>query len=131
MKLLLDTHVWLWSLTDPERLNEGAKTLVIDPSVEVFLSAASAWEIAIKAALGLLPLPEPAAQYVPRRMTDQGIAELPIAFAHALRVESLPGHHKDPFDRLIVAQAQLENCAVLSADQKLRAYDIRYIHAAR
>lgn len=121
MKLLLDTHVFLWLQTEPERLGEHRAT-VEDPETDLLVSAASAWEIAIKHALGRLPLPEPPATYVPTRM--QAIRATPVAVehAHALAVASLPPLHRDPFDRLLVAQASLLGAPLLTADAILTAY---------
>lgn len=130
MRALLDTHVWLWSLTEPNRLNAGARALFTDPGNELLLSAASAWEIAIKFSLGKLPLPEPPAQYVASRMAAQRITPLPISHAHALAVASLPPHHSDPFDRLLVAQSQIEGCHLVTADPRLKPYSFLSIWAA-
>ncbi len=96
---------------------------------ELLLSAASAWEIAIKQALGKLSLPEPPSVYVPKRMASNGVRGLPVALVHALRVAELPPIHRDPFDRLLVAQAQEEKLIVVSADPQVRAYEIDSIEA--
>ena len=122
MKYLLDTEVWLWSLSEPERLNAETRHLLARSGEELFLSAASSWEIAIKAALGKLPLPEPPASYVPKRMEAQGIRALAIEHSHALRVYTLPHHHQDPFDRLIIAQAEAEKMTILTADAAFKEY---------
>ncbi len=127
MRLLVDTHCWLWLQTDPERFSEGLRLRLEDPDTDVLLSAASAWEIAIKYALGKLPLPAPPSEYVPSRMQISATSPLPVVHAHALRVAALPLHHRDPFDRLIIAQSQLESVPVLTADPKLREYDIETI----
>jgi prevent-host-death family protein len=95
-----------------------------------FLSAASAWEIAIKVGLGKLKLPEPPARYVPARLAEQGMDALPIDHGHALRVAELPDHHADPFDRLLVAQAQLERMTLMTADPQLLAYEVDTLWAA-
>jgi len=122
VKYLLDTEVWLWSLSEPERLNAETRHLLARSGEELFLSAASSWEIAIKAALGKLPLPEPLASYVPKRMEAQGIRALAIEHSHALRVCTLPHHHRDPFDRLIIAQAEAEKMTILTADAAFKEY---------
>ena len=122
MKYLLDTEVWLWSLSEPDRLNDETRNLLARSGEELFLSAASSWEIAIKSALGKLPLPEPPASYVPKRMEAQGIRALAIEHSHALRVYALPHHHRDPFDRLIIAQAEAERMTILTADAAFRQY---------
>ncbi len=127
MKILLDTEAWLWSLTEPERLNAKARALIADRANTLYLSAASSWEIAIKSALGKLPLPESPVRYIPSRMAAQGINGLPIEHAHALRVFGLPAHHRDPFDRLIVAQSQIEKLPVMTADRIFKNYDVSLI----
>lgn len=129
MKILLDTHVWLWSLSEPHRLSASTRDLLIDPKNELLLSAASAWEIAIKFALGRLPLPEPPTKFVPNRMAAQRIAPLPVTHAHALAVAELPPHHADPFDRMLIAQAQSEHCPLMSADRRLQPYAIKFLWA--
>ena len=124
MRYLLDTAVWLWSIFEPERLSAQAHHIFADLSQEMFLSAASAWEIAIKSASGKLRLPEPAATYVPRRMAEQGVRPLAVSHHHALAVSQLPHHHRDPFDRLLVAQANLENMILMSADRIFERYSV-------
>ena len=129
MKLLLDTHCFLWWFANDPRLGAPARELF--SGNEVFLSAASSWEIAIKVSLGKLTLPEPADTYVPSRLAAQEIQGLAIQHVHALRVESLPRHHQDPFDRLLVAQAQIEKLPILTADDKIAVYDVDAIWAGR
>jgi PIN domain nuclease of toxin-antitoxin system len=129
VKILIDTGCWLWSLTDPERLNERARELLADSRQELFLSSASSWEIAIKAALGKLQLPQPPSRFVPARMAAFGIQGLPVEHTHALRVFALPLHHRDPFDRLLIAQAQIEKMAILTADHSFAPYDVKLIWA--
>lgn len=124
MRILLDTQAWLWLQTTPERLSDGALEAVSDPENDLFLSAASAWEIAIKYNLGKLPLPEPPAEYVPSRLATSGTAPLTVEHRHALHVASLPRHHRDPFDRLLVAQARLDGLTILTADAQLGAYEV-------
>lgn len=124
MRLLLDTHVWLWLQTEPERLGDRALEIVEDPTTELHLSAASAWEIAIKYSLGKLPLPMLPAEYVPQRMQASGVLALAVEHAHAAQVATLPLHHRDPFDRLLVAQAQIERMRLLTADPVLEVYDV-------
>lgn len=130
MRILLDTHAWLWLQTAPERLPERSLELVSDPDNEVYFSAASSWEIAIKHALGKLPLPEPPGEYVPNRMAASGTSPLPVEHRHALHVATLPRHHRDPFDRLLVAQAQLEGLALLTADSAFKPYGVELIPAS-
>lgn len=125
MKLLLDTQCWLWMQAAPERLSESTRASLLDMDNELLLSSASSWEIAIKHSLGKLPLPEPPDTYVPSRMELSGVTGLPVEHAHALRVSTLPMHHRDPFDRLIIAQAQTEGVPVLTADDAFDAYDVQ------
>lgn len=127
MKVLLDTQCWLWLQSTPERLSERVRDRLADEENALFLSAASAWEIAIKYALGKLPLPRAPAQYVPSRMQRSGTASLPVSQEHALRVAGLPPHHHDPFDRLLVAQAQIEGTWLLTADPQLARYDVKLL----
>ena len=129
MNVLLDTHVWLWMLSSPDRLAVDARRLVEDADTALMLSAASSWEIAIKHALGRLPLPEAPEQYVPERMRITAVDPLPIEHTHALRVSRLAPHHRDPFDRMLVAQAQVERVPLLTADPVFARYDIEVIAA--
>jgi PIN domain nuclease of toxin-antitoxin system len=121
--------VWLWLQTTPERLRDEVVDLLADRAHTLLLSAASSWEIAIKYRLGKLPLPEPPAEYVPERMRLSGVTALPIQHAHALRVADLPEHHGDPFDRLIIAQSQLLNVPIVTADGQFAAYEIETVPA--
>jgi PIN domain nuclease of toxin-antitoxin system len=121
VRLLLDTHVFLWLQTEPERLGDHL-ALVEDRETTLLLSAASSWEIAIKYGLGRLPLPEPPERYVPTRMQAIGAGALPIEHAHALAVAALPALHRDPFDRLLIAQAGATGATVLTADPAVAQY---------
>jgi PIN domain nuclease of toxin-antitoxin system len=128
MRLLLDTHVFLWLNTTPERIGEHLK-LIESADSELLLSAASSWEIAIKHALGRLPLPEPPQRYVPERMRAIGARGLPVEHTHALAVAALEPLHRDPFDRLLIAQAQLLGVPILTADPLIAKYPIDTIMA--
>ncbi len=130
MKVLLDTHVWLWSLSEPGRLSREARRILASRRNAVHLSAVSAWEIAIKVAVGKLDLPEPPGSYVPTRMARQGLIPLVVTHAHALAVATLPLHHRDPFDRLLVAQSLVERLPLLTADPAFAPYGIEIIEAA-
>jgi PIN domain nuclease of toxin-antitoxin system len=123
VNLLLDTHVFLWLQTDPDRLGEQRATIE-DERNALLLSAASSWEIAIKYELGKLPLPEAPDRYVPSRMRAIGAQGLPVEHSHALAVAALPPLHRDPFDRLLVAQARLLDLTILTADPSLIQYDV-------
>lgn len=129
MSVLLDTQVWLWLLTRPERLGPTTLSFLEDDRNELYLSAASAWEIAIKYRLGKLALPDPPGFYVPDRMRTSGVEALPIEHSHALAVASLEDHHRDPFDRILIAQAQVEGLSLVSADRMLAGYDVPLIDA--
>ena len=129
MRILLDTQCWLWMAASPERLSERARGLVQSTANELLFSAASAWEIAIKHALGKLQLPEPPPRYVPSRADRLRTSPLAIDQGHALRVALLPPHHRDPFDRLLVAQAQSEDMPILTADPVFGRYDVEVIDA--
>ena len=124
MRILLDTHVFLWLHTEPERLGEHLP-VVEDQRNELLLSAASSWEIAIKHGLGRLPLPEPPQRYVPSRLRAIGARALPIEHTHALAVAALEPLHRDPFDRLLVAQAGLLDVPILTADPLLARYPVQ------
>ena len=129
MRILLDTQVWLWLVMEPERLQGPSHNAVSDASNVLVLSAASSWEVAIKYSLGRLPLPEPPATFVPLTMQELGAVGLPIEHAHAIAVTELPRHHADPFDRLLIAQAQAESLTILSADPVFDAYDVDVLRA--
>jgi PIN domain nuclease of toxin-antitoxin system len=127
MKALLDTPVFLWWNMDDPRLSQTARDLITDGRNELYLSAASAWEIAIKAARGSLILPEPPEQYVPSRMRLHRLLAMPIQFRHALHVYDLPPLHRDPFDRLLIAQSRLEDLPILTLDPEIGRYDVSVI----
>ncbi len=127
MRALLDTHTFLWWNMDDPRLSGRARQILADGSNEIFLSAASAWEIAIKTARGRLTLPEPPTSYVPNRMALHHFHHLPIQVSHALHVFKLPDLHQDPFDRLLVAQSQLEELPILTADEIIARYEVEII----
>jgi PIN domain nuclease of toxin-antitoxin system len=130
-RILLDTECWLFWHLAPERLGAGAMALFEDRRSPLLLSAASSWEIAIKTALGKLELPAPPDRFVPEQLAEDGIESLAIEHAHALRVARLPPRHNDPFDRLLIAQAQLERCALLTADAQLFGYDLDLVWGGR
>ncbi|NOY92202.1 MAG: type II toxin-antitoxin system VapC family toxin [Deltaproteobacteria bacterium] len=129
MRILLDTHVWLWMLSDPGKLRDSAREVLEARESELHLSAASAWEIAIKYRLGKLPLPEEPALFVPKRLERDGVRPLPISHAHALAEAGLPPHHRDPFDRLLVAQARVEGLVLCTVDPMIGRYDVETLRA--
>lgn len=118
MRLLLDTHAALWWLSDDERFGDEAARHMADGRNEVLLSAAVLWEVAIKRSLGKLEAPADLAS----TLLGAGIRGLPITLGHAAAVEALPWHHRDPFDRMLVAQAGVEGAAIVSRDERLRPY---------
>lgn len=123
MKLLLDTHVLLWALLDDPALPRAHAALLRDDSHDIHVSAATIWEIGIKRALGKLAVPEDFTDVI----AQTGCAALPIRFAHAEAAASLPRHHGDPFDRMLIAQARVEGLTLLSADSAMRLYDVDVI----
>ncbi len=125
MRVLLDTHVLLWLLAGSERVSDRTRSLLADPSNDVFTSVASAWEIAIKVGLGKLNVPPALVTWLPQQLAASRLAVLPITIEHALGVERLPAHHADPFDRLLVAQAMAEDLVLATGDRYLERYDVR------
>jgi len=118
---LLDTHVFLWMLADPERLTTEAKKAIRHPHHSVFVSAVTAVEISIKKGLGKLAAPE----NLEEEIESRGLQHLPLHFRHGATLETLPDHHQDPFDRMLVAQAICENLILVSHDGKLEPYPVR------
>jgi PIN domain nuclease of toxin-antitoxin system len=129
VKLLLDTHVVLWSATAPDRLSAAARACIEDGENDVYVSAVVAWEIAIKQAIGKLDLPQPAEAWLPRVIDKSGFESLDVSVEAALRVRALPWHHRDPFDRLLVAQALATGCTLITQDDALTAYGVPLIRA--
>ena len=125
MRLLLDTHGLLWALFTPERLPQDVYSLLLDPTNEVLVSIASAWEIGIKRGLGKLTLPAPLGEGV----REAGYRFLTVTPEHCEAYAELPFHadHRDPFDRMLVVQSRLEGCRLLSGDEQLDRYDVRRI----
>lgn len=127
MRLLLDTHAFLWWVADDEALSNAARKAISDPSNECLVSTASAWEIAIKVSIGKLSLGSDVRRFLPEQLAANGFSALPVSVAHAARVASLPFHHRDPFDRLLAAQALEERIAVVSRDAVFRKYGVRRV----
>lgn len=126
---LIDTHVWLWMQNDLARLSPQVRDLVASPDNDRLVSAATPWEIAVKYASGKLFLPAPPAAYVPERLHASVTSVVPIELSHTLRAGALPPHHRDPFDRMIVAQAQTLRIPVITADPAIGRYDVEVIDA--
>jgi PIN domain nuclease of toxin-antitoxin system len=127
VRVLLDTHAFLWWVLEDSRLTDRARETIADPDVDVLVSPVSAWEIAIKAADGRLDLPESSRTYVPSRMAANDFHELPVTVDHCLRTVELPPIHRDPFDRLLVAQAQAEGLPLVSSDPAISRYDVETV----
>jgi PIN domain nuclease of toxin-antitoxin system len=129
MKLLLDTHVFIWMHGDPDRLSSRARKLLVDADSELHLSVVAAWELGIKLARDRLTLPEPLEDYVTSRAQRARMSLLSIELVHVLEATALPPHHGDPFDRMLVAQARAEGLTLLTADPWIAKYDVDTVRA--
>src|SRR5450759_842691 len=127
MKVLLDTHTFLWWNMDAPQLSAKARDIIASGRAEVFVSAATAWEIAIKAHKGHLMLPASPEEYISERIAYYRFQALPVLISHACWTFNLPDHHADPFDRLLIAQCQVENMVLLSANEHLKSYPVEVI----
>lgn len=126
MKALLDTHTFLWAVAEDGRLSRRAQQIYTGPN-DLWLSVASVWEILIKVRAGKLPLPEPAGTYIVKELAKNKIEVLPIKLDHVLRIETLPWHHRDPFDRILIAQSLEENLPLVTADPVFEPYPAELI----
>jgi PIN domain nuclease of toxin-antitoxin system len=124
VKYLLDSGIWLWSIYAVDKLTSSCLKILQDGRQDIYFSAASAWELSIKARLGKLNLPGPPAVSIAAFTAKQGLRPLPITQLHAVKTYDLPFHHDDPFDRLIIAQAIAEEMTILTADRAFRKYDV-------
>jgi PIN domain nuclease of toxin-antitoxin system len=129
VRILLDTHVLFWWLEGGGRLRAKCRRLLADARNELLWSAASTWELAIKTTIGKVRLAEGLEAFLGRAMAQQSLTPLPVLHTHAARVVSLPLHHRDPFDRLLVAQANVEGVPLMTADAAIAAYDVERIDA--
>jgi len=129
VRLLLDTHVFLWWLRDDRRLGRGARGTIGDPRSEVRVSAVSIWEIALKTSVGKLEWRDGPSTTLATCIADSGFAELAVTASHAAAVRDLPAHHADPFDRLLLAQASCEDLCIVSADDAMRRYRVDMVDA--
>lgn len=125
MRLLLDSHVLLWWFDGGEQLGETTRSAIGDPGNQALVSAATLWELSIKQSVGKLVVDVDLREHA----VEQGFEELPVTGRHALAVRDLPRHHRDPFDRMLVAQAGLEGLTLVTADRLLSAYDVPVLHA--
>lgn len=127
MRILLDTHAFLWWVMDNDRLSDRVRKIILDSNNQVFFSAASAWELSIKVGTRNLILPEPIDIYIPTRLANNSFESLPIEIRHTLQVASLPDHHRDPFDRILVAQCLVDNLTIASCDPQIKRYPVQQI----
>ena len=127
MRALLDAHAFIWWVLDMPNLSDPCRSVLADGENEILLSVASSYEIAYKAAQGKLTLPDAPEAYIRSRLAANGFASLPVELSHALRAGTLPRIHRDPFDRLLVAQAQIEGLPILTADPAISRYDVETI----
>ena len=131
MDLLMDARSLLWWLADDPRLGKRARAAIADPEATVAVSAATIWELSIKAALGRVDLGEPPEVALPREFSRRGIGTISVTMADALAVRALPWHHGDPFDRMLIAQAREHDLTLISSDAVLCRYDVRVLRADR
>ena len=124
MRLLLDTHIFLWLITGDQRLPEIMQRDILNPENEVYLSAISLWEISVKYQLGKLPLPEPPESYLPVQRERHMIASLPLDEASVSQLAKLPSIHRDPFDRILICQALEHRLTIVTVDEMIRAYPV-------
>ena len=127
MRLLLDTYVFLWWNEDSPSLSRRIRSLLSDSATELSLSVVSAWEIVLKVRTSKLDLPAAPAVYIPARLAHYRIEIMPLTLAHVLASDTLPDHHRDPFDRMLVAQAQVERLPIATRDSQIRKYDVETI----
>jgi PIN domain nuclease of toxin-antitoxin system len=125
MRLLLDTHAFLWFITADPKLSRVAEHAIRDVTNKPLLSIASVWEIAIKVSQGRLPIPQPLEQFIPHHLQSNQIDVLPIQLHHTYGLEQLPLHHRDPFDRLLISQAISEDIPIVSTDSAFDAYPVK------
>ena len=127
MNVLLDSHTFLWWNTDDPRLSARAREIIANGQNHIFLSTASVWEIVLKTSKGKLILPEEPAPYIIGRMKTYHLQPLPVQISHVIRVYSLPQHHENPFNHLLIAQSQLEKLPLLTANADIKKYDVETI----
>lgn len=125
MRYLLDSHVFLWFFAEPEKLRPEARRTIENDENEIFLSVASVWELGLKAALGKLALPCTVREYVSSRTQQAAIEILPVRLTHVFVVNELPFHHRDPFDRILVAQTKCEGLILVTDDRQMEKYGVR------
>ena len=124
MKYLMDTHAFLWFVSDDNRLSSKAKSIIKNNNNEIYFSAASAWEISIKSKLGRMKLGEDLGSFIIEQLTANSFGPLAITISHSLYTEKLPQIHKDPFDRMMISQSKVENMVLITGDKKIREYKV-------
>ncbi|NJR52098.1 MAG: type II toxin-antitoxin system VapC family toxin [Leptolyngbyaceae cyanobacterium CSU_1_3] len=127
MNALLDTHAFLWWVIDDPQLSNTAKAIITEPTNTIYFSVVSAWEIIIKERTGKLSLPESPEAYIPSRLASNRFVTLTVEMHHVLQIALLPNHHRDPFDRLLIAQSQIENLPLLTVDHLISQYSVNVI----
>jgi PIN domain nuclease of toxin-antitoxin system len=127
VRILFDTHVFLWAISSDSRLSLKASATFADTETEALLSVATIWEILVKTQRGKLPFPNPAGPYLRDQIQRTSMSILPVALEHVLRIEKLPMHHRDPFDRILIAQAIAESVPIVTADRQFARYDVETI----
>jgi PIN domain nuclease of toxin-antitoxin system len=127
MKILIDTHIFLWAVTEDPRLSKPHRAIYLSKGSDLYLSVASIWEMIVKAGLGKLPLPSPASAWISKQMDMNRILALPILPSHVAELETLPPIHRDPFDRMLAAQARYEKMPLLTADPMMRKYGAKIL----
>jgi len=125
MRVLIDTHVLLWGLTEESRLSPSVRSLL--PTAEVWISVATIWEIITKEQIGKLALPRPVGAYLTARLAANGVSVLPVTLDHVLRIETMELHHRDPFDRILIAQSLEEKLPLVTADVIFDRYSVQRI----
>jgi PIN domain nuclease of toxin-antitoxin system len=126
MKALLDTHTFLWAISGNQKLSRRAGEIFAGPS-DLWLSVASIWEILTKVQIGKMPLPEPTGPYIVKKLAENRIETLPVSLDHVLKIETLPLHHRDPFDRILIAQSLKENLPLITSDSVFNRYDVELV----
>lgn len=127
MKILLDTHTFLWWVAEDAQISLKAKEIIANPDNKIYFSVVSAWEIIIKVGTGKLSLSEPPETYIPSRIASSQFEILPVQMPHILKINTLPNFHKDPFDRLLIAQSLVEDLSLVTIDNAISQYPVKTI----
>jgi PIN domain nuclease of toxin-antitoxin system len=126
MRALLDTHTFLWAISGNQKLSRRAGEIFAGPS-DLWLSVASIWEILTKVQIGKMPLPKPTGSYIVKKLAENRIETLPVSLDHVLKIENLPMYHRDPFDRILIAQSLKENLPLITSDSVFNRYDVELV----